>query len=307
VSAFAIASNGSLGAVGSPVAAGTKPTGSAVSPDGRFVYVHDFFGPPSTFAFARGTDGALSPVAGSPYDSGGGGGDFESLAISPNQGPKANLKVIPKSPGIKEKTQFKGDASTDSDGSVVSYVYDFGDGETKTATAEKPKVGHKYKKAGTYTATLTVTDNEGCSASVVYTGQTASCNGDTSAVATKTVTVADKAVDKPKIKARSKQKQSGKKIVVTVKAGAKEKVNVVGTGSVKIKGKGKQLALAKVKKSVKANGQKTLKLKLKKEQANFKVFRALDDKKPVKAKIQIKMTDAAGNEVKPKLAVQLKK
>jgi hypothetical protein len=47
---------------------------------------------------------------------------------------------------------------------------------------------------GTYQAKLTVTDNEGCSTSVVFTGQTAFCNGLASASQTQTVEVANPGV-----------------------------------------------------------------------------------------------------------------
>ena len=83
-------------------------------------------------------------------------------------------------------------------------------------------------------------------------------------------------------------------------------MTVVGTGTVKIKGKNDQ-ALLKLKKNVKAEQEKTLKLKLKKDNANKKVFKAIDAGKPVKAKIQVKFTDAAGNELVRKVpAIVLK-
>jgi PKD repeat protein len=49
------------------------------------------------------------------------------------------------------------DASTDSDGTIASRAWNFGDGGTSTAT----NPAHTYAAAGTYTATLTVTDNGG--------------------------------------------------------------------------------------------------------------------------------------------------
>jgi PKD repeat protein len=49
------------------------------------------------------------------------------------------------------------DGSTDSDGTVVSWFWDFGDGTTNTP--QNPR--HRYREPGTYTVTLTVTDNNG--------------------------------------------------------------------------------------------------------------------------------------------------
>ncbi len=51
------------------------------------------------------------------------------------------------------------DASSDSDGSIASRSWNFGDGSTSTAT----NPGHTYAAAGTYNVTLTVTDNGGLS------------------------------------------------------------------------------------------------------------------------------------------------
>ena len=52
---------------------------------------------------------------------------------------------------------FDASTSTDSDGTIVSYVWDFGDDTTSGAGQT---AAHVYA-AGTYTATLTVVDNDG--------------------------------------------------------------------------------------------------------------------------------------------------
>jgi PKD repeat protein len=62
--------------------------------------------------------------------------------------------------------RFSGSAS-DPDGEIVSYVWDFGDGES----AVGQEVSHTYVAAGEYRPVLTVTDDDGGKASdtcVVY-------------------------------------------------------------------------------------------------------------------------------------------
>ncbi len=53
---------------------------------------------------------------------------------------------------------FDGTSSSDPDGSIASYAWDFGDSST-TGTGASPN--HTYASAGTYSVTLTVTDNKG--------------------------------------------------------------------------------------------------------------------------------------------------
>jgi chitodextrinase len=52
---------------------------------------------------------------------------------------------------------FDASGSADSDGTIQSYSWEFGDGTTASGTTAQ----HEYAKSGTFTATLTVTDNGG--------------------------------------------------------------------------------------------------------------------------------------------------
>jgi parallel beta-helix repeat protein len=59
-----------------------------------------------------------------------------------------------------ESIQFHGSGSSDPDGTIVSYEWDFGDGETGSGINPI----HSYNNGGIYTVTLTVTDNDGATA-----------------------------------------------------------------------------------------------------------------------------------------------
>jgi len=61
-----------------------------------------------------------------------------------------------KSVYVNKGVSFTG-SGTDSDGIIVSYFWGFGDGTNGTGA----NASHTYPAIGTYTATLTVTDNEG--------------------------------------------------------------------------------------------------------------------------------------------------
>ncbi|MFT4216806.1 MAG: PKD domain-containing protein [Micropruina sp.] len=60
--------------------------------------------------------------------------------------------------------QFSAAASSDADGTIAGYAWDFGDGSTATGVT----ASHTYTTAGSYTVTLTVTDNSGGTATVTH-------------------------------------------------------------------------------------------------------------------------------------------
>ncbi len=74
-------------------------------------------------------------------------------AAKANQPPTAAFAVT----SDRLKLTVDGSASTDPDGTVASYAWNFGDG----ATASGVTATHTYAAAGTYPVTLTVTDNGG--------------------------------------------------------------------------------------------------------------------------------------------------
>ncbi|HYL52504.1 MAG TPA: PKD domain-containing protein, partial [Acidimicrobiia bacterium] len=60
-------------------------------------------------------------------------------------------------PSVTYHTASFTSTSTDADGTIASYAWDFGDGTTGTGATPS----HTYATAGTYTVTLTVTDDRG--------------------------------------------------------------------------------------------------------------------------------------------------
>ena len=75
----------------------------------------------------------------------------------PNQAPVAVIQATPTSGSAPLVVNVNGAGSTDADGSIVSYAWDFGNGQTAAgATAQTT-----YLSTGTFTLRLTVTDNLG--------------------------------------------------------------------------------------------------------------------------------------------------
>jgi PKD repeat protein len=85
-------------------------------------------------------------------------GAFEwHMNRSPVAKPGSDLLVL-----VNTAVSFDGRASYDPDGSVVSYAWDFGDASPMAST---PQAMHTYTMLGTYTVKLTVTDDQGATAS----------------------------------------------------------------------------------------------------------------------------------------------
>jgi len=84
------------------------------------------------------------------------------------QQPSAAFSYAPSSPNVGEQVSFDGSASSDPDGgSIQSYSWDFDGDGTADASGQQPT--HTYERAGTYQVELTVTDDEGQTASTTET------------------------------------------------------------------------------------------------------------------------------------------
>lgn len=185
VNAYNINSNGSLSAIsGQPFATGgTNGKALAFTPDGKRLYVSNNVSN-NVSGFNVASDGSLSLISGSPWPTGGTNPDLESIAITPNQGPTASF-ITHSKPKRKVVVKLNGTPSGDPDGTVATYDYDYGDGDSHQSV--DGTVQHKYTNAGTYTIALTVTDDEGCSAERIFTGKATLCNGSAVAEATQDV------------------------------------------------------------------------------------------------------------------------
>ena len=85
--------------------------------------------------------------------------------ISTNAPPSANFTVSPEIITAQKDITFDASTSSDSDGEIVKYEWDFGKGEIE---GEKIII-HRFNKAGNYDITLKVTDNEGGIGSITKT------------------------------------------------------------------------------------------------------------------------------------------
>jgi YVTN family beta-propeller protein len=154
--------------IGAPITVGTNPVGVAVAPDGsRALVANESLAPNNTITPIS----TATNTAGPAFQAG--GESPAEIAVVPDQPPKAAVagSHTKNKPAVEA---FNGSGSSDPDGSVARFDWSFGDGQSLGNGGPTPS--HTYKP-GKFTATLTVTDNEGCSTKYVSTGQTASCNG----------------------------------------------------------------------------------------------------------------------------------
>jgi DNA-binding beta-propeller fold protein YncE len=193
VFAFAAGDDGQLNSLGvfatcaeAHIPAACGAVSAVISPDGQQLYVANTFktiNENDVLSFTIRGDGTLSQIGAIPT-----GGDrplFGALAIRPNQGPTAALDHA--QGVVNQAIAFDASRSSDSDGRITRFDWNFGDGDT--APNGGPNPAHSYRQPGRYRVSVTVIDNEGCSDRFVSNGQTALCNGSPAATTSRIVNV----------------------------------------------------------------------------------------------------------------------
>lgn len=178
-----LASNTAL----APIVSGAAPPPAAspfdlaITPDGRFAYVANA-GQDSISVI----DTATRTVVAGPIPVGDGP---DTVAITPDQAPVAHVSTAAATSGCT--ATLDASASTVTFGTIASFAWDFGDGQT--ATTATATTGHTYAQPGTYPVTVTETSSGGTSIPAItpdiFTGQTMSRNADDHARTTASVVV----------------------------------------------------------------------------------------------------------------------
>ncbi len=180
-----------------PIAGGGTPTGISVSPDesrlivlGNTITATGATGPSVLYPVSL-PSLAVGPPTTLPFTDTTGP---EDIAMTPDQAPVASFTASIAQAGAA--TTFNAGTSTVAYGSVTSFAWNFGDGNTSTTGS--PTVSHTYAAAGTYTVSVTETDSAGTtnppavggtSFAIDSAGQTAFRRADSSAQAVHAVSI----------------------------------------------------------------------------------------------------------------------
>ncbi len=159
--------------LGTPITLGGEPEEIALTANGRTAYV--------------GTGDAITPInlvtlqPKTPIARTGQGA--LDLVVAPDQPPVASFDPPEATVGIP--ATFSGAPSTDPDSTIAKYQWFTNFGTSPTGLT----FTHTFAVVDNYFTILTVTDEEGCSTTQVFTGRTAYCNGGNVATISHPVTV----------------------------------------------------------------------------------------------------------------------
>lgn len=161
-----------------PLTAGSEPFWLVATPDSQTIYVIN-----------QATDD-ITPIdvatntVGASF--GGMSGDVQDIVMSPDPAPVAKFTASLQPSGIP--STFDASASLSPIGTIVSYAWDFGDGNTLVTNT--PIVNHIYATSGAFNVTLTVTNSAGTSTEQVFSSRFMSNNGGPEATVTELLAIA---------------------------------------------------------------------------------------------------------------------
>jgi len=82
-----------------------------------------------------------------------------TLVVSRNQPPTSAISASRSTAAVGEEVELDASESSDPDGRIVAYEFDYGDGAAETLTT--PKTSHSYSSPGEYTVKVRVKDDSG--------------------------------------------------------------------------------------------------------------------------------------------------
>ena len=138
-----------------------RDTGMAVLTDGRlWAWGRNHAGQIGDGTTTDRTTPVLVPGVADAALAGGGGEEYAVILVAPTGPPPPRDPVAAFGYGCEAVTcSFDASASTDPDGAVTDYAWDFGDGQSESGPGAT--TDHEYAGFGTYPVTLTVTDDSG--------------------------------------------------------------------------------------------------------------------------------------------------
>jgi alpha-tubulin suppressor-like RCC1 family protein len=144
-----------------------RDTGMAVLADGRLMaWGHNSTGQVGDGTTVNRSTPVLVPGVSGAVLAGGGGAEYSVVLVSSGPPPPQDPVAAFTAGCDVTSCSFDASGSTDSDGTVEHYDWDFGDGATSSGTTATTQ--HQYAATGTYPVTLTVTDNSGATDVVTH-------------------------------------------------------------------------------------------------------------------------------------------